>query len=171
MLERSDLQRSIGKMIIDLPRERERRKRAHDDYKLGVWEFQRQFEFAGKVGTLPVETVVKVPFAIIFMADPGNQSPSQHDRPHVKLSFEKLVGPAGLITYGHVDSWLLDPDFNYVGAKVKVGVHFPGLLVPGAMPKSFTFKCIGFASFQGFGAVIDTTSIQSTTSSTGTVFG
>lgn len=149
------IQRSIGRMTIDLHKAMTQHAHAADPYRLGERDLQFQFDFSGKIGTLPVEADITIPFDHVVLYDAGNARDSQLDRPNVKLSFEKLAGPAGIVAYGHVNQWRYDDDFNYVGAVVTVGVHCPAMLFGGAMPTSFDFHYILHASFQGYGAPTD----------------
>ena len=143
-------------MTIDLHRSMERRRTAAHSYQLAEREFQAVYDFSGEVGTLPVEAEVEIPFTVIFMIDSGRLRDSNLDRPHAKLTVEVLYAPVGCVPYHYVKRWEQDPDLNYVGAIVMVGMHCPAMFIEGRAPlgsRAFAGKL--HAAFQGYGVLID----------------
>lgn len=156
MLAHSEIQRSIRGMTISFARRVDKRQRAADRYGLAEWEEQFQYEVAGALGAAPTETTITVPFGLLFIGDSGNQRDSTLDRPHLRQGFEMLLGPPGLIPYAYVASWQYDADFNYTGAIVIVGMHYPAFTIPSAQaPASANVKGIVHLAFQGFAAMWD----------------
>lgn len=153
MLAHSDIQRSIGKISIDLNRQMEARRTRADLYRLGEQEWQAQYEFYGDVGSLPVETTITIPFGITFVADAGLARDSTLDRPLARFSAEMLVTAPGFVPYHYLQSWTFDDDRNYVGAVILVGMHCPAFLI--APPPTTAFRFILHAGFQGYGAIWD----------------
>lgn len=156
MLAHTDLHRSMGKLAIDLHRAMNHRAHAGDDYRQAVRTQMFQFDITGKVGTFPVEKVVKIPFDIIFAADPGMAWDSQLTTPHAHFAFEMSLAPPGLIPYAHISTWLYDDDYDYKGAKVNIGIHCPSveLLGVGSVSQR-TFVGRFHATFTGYGAPWD----------------
>jgi hypothetical protein len=157
MLARNDIQRSISSMTLRLQQDIEHRKALYAGYGLAEREFQAQYVFTGTIGSLPAEGQIAIPFTLTFAANPGARRDSNLGHPQARLSFELRQGPAGLIPYAYVQSWQLDGDYNYVGATVTVGVHYPGLQA-GVTPSTASFQGILHAAFQGFGTPQDTDS-------------
>lgn len=156
MLAHSDLTRSISNMTIGLARAASMRRHAADAYALAEREQQFQYNISGKVGTVPVEKLLTIPFDVVFLGDAGMQRDSQLGQPQVRSGFEIASGPAGLIPYAHVNQWVLDDDLNYTGAKVTVGVHAPAIAVEGAgAVTSRSYRGVLHMSFQGYGAPWD----------------
>jgi hypothetical protein len=149
MLARNEIQRSIASMTLRLQQDIAHRKGLYDNYGLAEREFQAQCDFSGTVGTVPAQAPIAIPFSLIYPSNPGMVRDSGLGRPHARLSFELIQGPDGLIPYAYVQSWLQDPDYNYVGAVVLVGVHYPGLAL-GVPPSTASFKGILHAAFQGW---------------------
>jgi hypothetical protein len=156
MLARSEIHRSLATMTLDLHKMIDRRANAGAIYQLAEREFQAQYDFSGTVGTLPVETEIAIPFSVMFLGDAGLQRDSQLDRPHARLTTELLYAPPGAVPYHYVKQWQLDPDLNYVGAIVTVGMSCPAMFVTGATPPTdLAFKGKLHAAFQGFGLLTD----------------
>lgn len=155
MLAHSDLQRSLRAMTIGYAQAMHRRRHMADDYGLAERVQQFQYELTGYIGDLPVEATIPIRFALMFMADSGNQRDSTLDRPHVHVGFEEEYAPAGTIPYAKVISWIQDDDFNYVGANVLVGVHCPAVAIEGLVVNQARVKIALHISFQGWGAMID----------------
>lgn len=155
MLPHTSIHRSIAKMSVDLHRAMEHRRSLTRDYEIGEHEQQYQYDFHGRVGILPVENTLTIPFGIIYVADPGNQRASYLDRPLAKLAIEMRRAPAGTLAYPHLARWKRDDDFNFVGAVIRVTVHCPAIAIEGLMPHDFTYDGILHAAFQGFGGPWD----------------
>lgn len=152
MLAAADLHRSIASMTIGLHRAIDKKKHAADAYRLAEREHQFQYEISGKVGTYPIETIIPIPFDVIFLGDAGSHRDSQLGQPQVKTGFEILSGPAGLIPYAHVTSWKYDDDLNYAGANVTVGFHAPAIALDGAGAVSTrSYSAVFHVAFQSYG--------------------
>lgn len=150
MLAHSELHRSIRAMSLGFARAVHKRSREPRDYDLTERELQFQYEIAGQVGTLPVESSIKLTFDVTFMTDSGNQRDSTLDRPQVRTAFEFDFVSTGMIPYVYISQWTLDDDLNIVGARVVVGVHSPAAQFQGLDLKSATYQGALHIAFQGW---------------------
>lgn len=137
-------------MSISLLKGIDKRSKAGDWHTLAEHELQYQYEIAGTVGTLPAETQVTLSFDVIFLTDPGNQRDSTLDRPQFRPGFEFDYTATGMIPYAYVAEWVMDSDFNIVGAKVVIGVHSPAAQFQGLTVAQAQYKGAVHLSFQGW---------------------
>lgn len=155
MLAHSDIHRSLTRLSLDLTKAIAQREGQVKQFRQGEYEVQYQFNFSGKVGTLPVETDFPLTFGVLFFADVGNARDSELDRPLARLAMELTNAPAGVLPYSYVAGWTRDNDFNYIGALIRIGAHLPAMAILGAAPPAVDFSGVVHIGIQGYGAPLD----------------
>lgn len=150
------LRSAVSKITVDTHRQMRAKAVEHDYYKLDERWHQFQADFAGTVGFVPVEAQLVINFDIMFLFEYGYRRDSQLGEPQTHFGFTSLSAPPGTVPYAHVESWIQDADFNYIGANVIVGVHNPMIGIMGTDPTtSLNFSGTLHASFQGYGVPLD----------------
>lgn len=152
----SDLHRSVARITLDVHRQMKVREQATRNYRLCEREQQFQGDISGQLGPVPAESTVKILFEIMFLGDAGVARSSQLDEPLFRGGVKLTSAPAGTIPYAYVSDWILDPDFNFIGAYVIAGAHNPVVAAtPATTVIDSSFRGVLHCGFQGYGAPRD----------------
>lgn len=155
MRPHADIQRSLTSMTVGLQQRLRRNQDLQRLWGTGEREQQFQFPFQGEIGLVPVESSFKILFDHFFDFDPGFVRDSQLGEPTARFGFRLETAPPGTIPYAHVAQWIQDPDLNYIGAWVTVGVHNPAIAGSQNAAVMQPFNGLIHCTFQGWGGMMD----------------
>jgi hypothetical protein len=147
-LRHNDIVRSISRMTIQTRRAIDRKSREADAYKLAETEQQFQIPVSGTLGTEPAWATSEVQFEEIFYVAPY-QRDNQNPEPQVTYGYVRESGAPVIVT-ALVDSWVRDPESNFIGANIMIGTHDPG-----GAGEDYAGRV--HMTFQGYSAPRDTT--------------
>lgn len=138
------IHRSLSTMAIEIHRSVERKRAANAAEALAEVDQQFQVDIAGKAAGLTWITV-ELDFDETFYDAPA-QRDSNLEEPMFTHGASLTSGPP-VIVIAHVSKWKLDPQGNFTGAFVRVGVWNP---TDAASAPRFTGRV--HLNFQGFSA-------------------